>query len=210
MTAIRELRSGERHRAADIIHRAFARDPMALFITPPGSRGADDPAVNLADVNYGLKYGRVMTTGDLDGVSIWLPPGLTEMTLFRMMLTGSLKSMWAMGWGASRRLLGYCRHMDEVHEQTLPGPHWYLFILAVEPDRQSQGLGGQLISPGIAWAEADGLPLYLETMNHRALKFYQRQGFRVVRQSSPPKGGPEFFSLIRRPGSGEGWERQTA
>lgn len=56
-------------------------------------------------------------------------------------------------------------------------PHWYLALLAVDPDWQGRGLGGALLRPGLERADDEGLPCYLETQKEANLAFYGRYGF---------------------------------
>ena len=58
-------------------------------------------------------------------------------------------------------------------------PHWYLWFLGVEPERQGQGFGSVLLRALSARAEADRVPCYLETDKATSVKIYERHGYRV-------------------------------
>jgi GNAT superfamily N-acetyltransferase len=81
-------------------------------------------------------------------------------------------------------------------------PHWLLDQLAVEPDAQGRGIGGAMIRHAIATAEADGLPLFLETAVPANLALYRRHGFEVFAEGDAPGGGPHVWFLRRDPGTG--------
>jgi ribosomal protein S18 acetylase RimI-like enzyme len=78
--------------------------------------------------------------------------------------------------------------------------HWYLWGLGVEPSRQGQGIGGMLIQPVLARADASGLPCYLETMNEKNVPFYEKHGFKIVSDAEVPRHGLRVWAMLREPG----------
>jgi predicted N-acetyltransferase YhbS len=78
-------------------------------------------------------------------------------------------------------------------------PHMYLSVLGTEPSAQGRGLGSAAISPGLAFADAEGLPAFLESSKERNLDFYARFGFRVMGELRLPGGGPPMWPMWREP-----------
>ena len=71
-------------------------------------------------------------------------------------------------------------------------------ILGVDTVKQGQGIGGSIIQPILARAEADGLRCcYLETMKERNVVFYEKNGFEVLVEDDIPNGGPHFWTMKR-------------
>ncbi len=71
-------------------------------------------------------------------------------------------------------------------------------MLGVDPERQGQGIGGQIIAPVLERADRDGLPCYLETMKERNVAFYQKHGFEVV-VDDVFKGELHYWTMKRPP-----------
>ena len=84
--------------------------------------------------------------------------------------------------------------MDEAHPRF---PHWYLPWLGVDPARQGQGLGGDLLAHGLQRVDEDHLPAYLETPNPRTIPLYERHGFEVTGQTQSPTCPPVTLMLRR-------------
>ena len=74
-------------------------------------------------------------------------------------------------------------------------PHWYLDVLAVDPARQGAGLGTRAVSAGLARADAEGAPCYLETARSANLPLYHRLGFETV--STAPLDDLRVWGLWR-------------
>ncbi len=87
-------------------------------------------------------------------------------------------------------------------ERRYPGdPHWYLYMLAVDPARQGGGVGTALLEAGLARADSDALPAYLEATTERNCVLYARFGFEAGRPLRYPLGSPPLFPMLRPPSS---------
>lgn len=59
--------------------------------------------------------------------------------------------------------------------------HWYLWIMATSPEKARQGFGGLALRYLIEKAEADKIPIYLQTSSASAsaTDFYLAHGFKI-------------------------------
>jgi len=195
------LTSSQLPEAGAVLGRAFFDDPLLTYILPDESkRGPQVRWFMEHGAKYGQTHGEVYTTvGKVEGNAVWLPPGEVKMTMARMARAGLLFAPFKFGVGGFNRFLGAVNYLEHLHERDLPQRHWYLLILGVDPPRQGQGVGGALIQPVLARADAEGLPCYLETMKTRNVPFYQKHGFEVVVEDDLPKGGCHFWTMKRMP-----------
>jgi predicted N-acetyltransferase YhbS len=79
-------------------------------------------------------------------------------------------------------------------------PHWYLQTLAVEPGSQRGGIGTALMQPGLDRADAEGMPVYLETQRQSNIPYYRRFGFELTDEVSLHDSPPLW--LMWRPARG--------
>ncbi|HET9979421.1 MAG TPA: GNAT family N-acetyltransferase [Ktedonobacterales bacterium] len=188
-------------RIAAMLARAFQHDPLMRYAIPDaGQRRRLLPRLIALNVRYGCRYGEVYTTPNYEGAAIWLSPGQTRMTLWRILRAGIFTApLWA-PWPALRRLAVSGDHSASLHARCLTGPHWYLAQIGVEPAAQRQGLASRLLRPMLARIDAANLPCYLETENAANIMFYQRLGFHVAAEDTSP-GYPPIWGMIRS-GSG--------
>lgn len=71
----------------------------------------------------------------------------------------------------------------------LKRPYYYLDFVAVKPELQGQGRGSKLISTVCRYADEQGLPVMLFTNDERDITFYERNGFRIIGQTTSEKYG---------------------
>ncbi len=187
-----------------VLARAFDDDPMMTYILPDDAARMKSGAwFFTAAAKYGNKFGEIYTTADgVEGDAIWLPPGQQKVSPWRMAQVGMLAAPLHFGFSAFGRFLTVVNHVEHLHDRDMPQPHWYLMVLGVDPPRQGQGVGGALIAPKLAQADAEALPCYLETMKARNVTFYEKHGFAIVHEGDIPKGGPHFWTMKRMPRSG--------
>ncbi len=118
------------------------------------------------------------------------PPGLrARLTALRGALGAGLHGM--------RNYLRIDAHMQARHPEA---PHYYLFIVGVEPSEQGRGHGRTLLAALNARADADGLPCYLETDRESNVPLYARMGYRVLTDERiAAVGGLRMWTMRRDP-----------
>jgi ribosomal protein S18 acetylase RimI-like enzyme len=191
------LNSGRLAEAGRLVAAAFEDDPATSFLYPDSSRRRG----YLWAINVGLKIdlplGATYTTPapDIEGVAAFCPPGCYA------------RPWWVEAWhyragplrvppGTILRAMRVFNVVSRVHPKE---PHWYLQTLAVRPDRQREGVGSFLIAPTLERADADALPVYLETTKEANLAYYRRFGFEVQEELTFAGGELRVWTMLRPP-----------
>ncbi|RLC58689.1 MAG: GNAT family N-acetyltransferase [Chloroflexi bacterium] len=189
---------------AAMLARAFHDDPPSIWFFPDEKKRRIAMRGDFtAATRYGLRYGDVYVPDESpDGAAIWLPPGNPVVSALGMLRVG-FREMASIplkvGFGYLPRYFRVMRQMDELHKRDVPKRHWYLMVLGVEPERQGQGVGSALIGPGLARADGDRLPCYLETSKEINVVFYKKHGFEVLQEVPLGEDGPLMWTMLRQP-----------
>jgi ribosomal protein S18 acetylase RimI-like enzyme len=199
MPAIMPLERRSLDRAVLTSARAFSPDPMITWVFPDAAgRLAGSRALMRVLVEYGLRYGRVTASHDAQAVCVWIPPG-RGITIPRLIRSGMLGVPLRTGLGPFSRFMAANETMDRIHKARVPGPHWYLFGVAVDPELHNRGIGSAIIREGLALADRESRPCYLETSEPRNLALYKRLGFVVLQEAILGRGGPPAWAMLRQP-----------
>ncbi|MEV6418562.1 GNAT family N-acetyltransferase [Streptomyces sp. NPDC051662] len=89
--------------------------------------------------------------------------------------------------------------VEAAAEHTPKEPHWYLAVIGADPAAQGQGHGAALLRSGLAKADTEGLPAYLESSKPSNLPVYEHFGFAVREEVRLPGGGPVLWAMRREP-----------
>ncbi len=188
--------------AAAAYTRAFMDDPFSMWVTPdPVRREHDLPLFFRMAMRYAMRYGGRVEVDDErpHAVATWLAPTHPLPTNLGMLRTGLLGMLWAGGWSGAGRFFTFGEQLEGLHARDVTQPHWYLWLLAVDPPCQGKGLGGALLRSRLRAADRQGLPCYLETAKESNVSLYQRFGFEVLRHPKLGKDGPRFWTMLRAP-----------
>jgi ribosomal protein S18 acetylase RimI-like enzyme len=166
--------------AGALLGRAFQDNPVyrAIFAhLDDGARARAVGRMKLAFTGAAVRRQEaegVWVDGELAGVSLVCAPGQYPHSLgvFLRHARGTL----GMGWRSIRQLLRADAYMRSRHFR---GPHYYLFVLGVEPTRQRQGLGRELLRSLAARVDGHRVSAYLETDRASSVALYRSVGFEV-------------------------------
>jgi GNAT superfamily N-acetyltransferase len=194
--AARVARTEEVPELAAVLTRAFEADPPSRWILDDDATYADR-ATRFYELLLGeeVPRGHVLTTDDHAGVAIWQAPGQWGFHEERLpALIAQMSEIYGERFSVA---LGTFATMVERH----PGdPHWYLWVIGVDPGRHGEGVGSRLMAPVLERADAERVPAYLEASTPRsAAGVYARAGFEVTEVWNLPDGGPPVTGMWRPP-----------
>jgi ribosomal protein S18 acetylase RimI-like enzyme len=201
-----ELREADASDLASLIETtsaAYRADPLIRYFVRDDGRQADGLRwlFDFCLREQALPHGQVTMTCDGSACAAWLPTANARASMSPLEQVLLLPRM-ARICSVARvpRLLATMRLLER-HHPTAP-PHHYLYLLAVLPERQRQGLGSALLQAGLRRIDQARAATYLETASERNLAFYRRHGFAVTGEARLPLGGPKVWFLWREPQAG--------
>ncbi|MDP9166171.1 MAG: GNAT family N-acetyltransferase [Actinomycetota bacterium] len=130
-------------------------------------------------------------SGGIGGAALWDPPGA-----WRQTRAEELRAMpgLLLAFGRSMKR-GYV--LEEMMKKAHPEePHWYLAIIGSDPTVRGKGYGQALMSSRLDRCDAEHAPAYLESSNPDNVPYYQRFGFEITGEITPP-GGPTLIAMWR-------------
>jgi GNAT superfamily N-acetyltransferase len=182
---IRSATSADIDRLTDTITLAFRDDPVwSVALAREDGRTDHQHAYWRLFVSDAIDLGEVRLADDGAAVSVWIPPGATEIT---PATEGALEAFNLANLGeiGSTEMAKLYRQFEANHPSD--PPHAYLSLLATHPERRGRGIGQALLVANLERWDALAVPAYLESTNPANDHRYKRAGFRRV-------GG---FSAIR-------------
>lgn len=200
-SSARRAGATDQQRMAATLAAAFADDPVFSWLLPPGVPSRERRMLTLFAglVRSYVTKDHSFMAGDGDAVALWAPPGRWETPM------GDIFSQLGPFLGALRFRAIHslrCLLTVEKHHPKDP-PHWYLGFLGTVPERQSQGLGSELLREVLQVADRDGTAAYLESSNPRNIPLYRRHGFEVVEELPMPGDCPPVWRMWRSAGAAE-------
>lgn len=188
-------------RGAELLVDAFWNDPLNLYFIPEGENRRKLFTDYLQfRLRFAIRYGEVYSTSpDFEGIAAWFPPGMSNMTYFRMMRVGGLKLVRLLGTDTISRMNRIASHVAGLRKQYLPEPHWHLFPIAVDPKHQGKGYASALMRPMLDRIQSEGLPCFLETLDEKLVSLYEHFGFEVIYKESIPEIELSDWGMVRSP-----------
>ena len=173
MPEVRSADASLQARAIDTIVLGFAADPMTRWVWPDASEYLRImPRFVKAFGGRAFEHGTADITEGTRAAALWLPPGVEpDDAEMGAVMEGALRPEIAEDVGA------VLKGMAEYHPRE---PHWYLPLIAADPNRIGQGLGALLMKHALRRCDEQGIAAYLESSNPRNISLYERHGFRII------------------------------
>ena len=197
------LRLDESHviRAGAVLARAFHHDPFFSCLIPDSSQ-REQHAHHVMEtlVRYSVSCGEVYATSQhFEGVAVWLPAERVKMTFWRGLKSGGAAIVLNLGLRSTFRQLSAADLMCSMHQRLARIPHWYLYLLAVEPAAKGKGHASRLVNAMLKRLDAEGLACYLDNTNESNLPMYNHFGFGLLEEYTLPNTGVRLWAMLRPP-----------
>jgi ribosomal protein S18 acetylase RimI-like enzyme len=197
-----KLEADQRKRAAEVVASAFFNYPMMIHYFPDAKKRERRLSWYMKNVlNSAMRYGEVFVTSDLTGVLFILPPGHTRLTTKEYVKCGFLMTPLVMGYKRYTASSECEKFVADTHERLMNGrEHYYLWGLVTDPKAQRKGIGSALVKIITDKADAENVPIYLETHDETNVTYYERFGFKLIHTDVIPGHGLDIWCMLREAG----------
>ena len=151
----------------------FATDPMTRWVWPdPSDYLRIMPQFANAFGGKAFELGTAYVTEGARAAALWLPPGVEpdEAAMGAVMAQSPRPDI-------AEDIGNVLEGMAKYHPKE---PHWYLPLIAADPNWTGKGLGSLLMKHALRRCDQEGVPAYLESSNPKNISLYERHGFRIV------------------------------
>lgn len=187
--------------ASELLARAFHNYPLfANFIPAVSERSLLLPYLFQFLIRYSVLYGEVYATSPrLEGIAVCFESEKAKMTLWKMIRVMGFTLIYDYFRAAKliSKLLSYNEYASKLQNRYAHYPHWYLFLIGVDPVFQGRGYVSALIRPIIGRLDREGLPCYLETQDEKNIPIYEHYGFKVVEKGTVPGTELNHWAMLR-------------
>ncbi|HEX7555612.1 MAG TPA: GNAT family N-acetyltransferase [Leptolinea sp.] len=193
----------QKKKASEVVAASFYDYPMFTFYFPDPRRRARYLPWYLENVlNCALRYGEVFTNPEISGVIFTLPPGHTKISDWEYIQNGFLLTPFLLGFHNYQQSMDCEYFVGDTQIKLLKDrPRYYLWGLAIDPNHKRQGIGTALLQPVLAKADAEKMPVYLETHDEKNVLYYQKHGFDLILTTRIPKHELPIWCMLREPGA---------
>jgi len=193
MTDILEAQGAHHAMVAETLTQAFHTDPaLSYILQDEGSRPRRLKRLFDLIIADDSKVGRVVQSAGNEAAALWRSPGNAD-SGDEPLIAQLIPMLRIFGIALPRAM----RVVEGIDKNRPKGDFWYLHFVGVRPAHQGKGWGGRIIREGLARADAEGLPSWLETATPENVPLYQRLGFVIQCEWDVPKGGPHFWGMMR-------------
>ena len=140
-----------------------------------------------------LRYGAcflLMEASEVVAVALLVPPNKKDLHDPNLCIltsavcrAGNPPAPWNSGEGEAK-LNALAAAMAKVHHEVMHKQmHWYLQIVATSVNHQHKGYGSKLLEFLVSLSDRYNVPMFLETIGDRNIRFYSKFGFEVCEKS---------------------------
>ncbi|NLV75202.1 MAG: GNAT family N-acetyltransferase [Chloroflexi bacterium] len=197
---IQPLDGARLEQSGALLGRAFTNDPVYAAILPDALARLEQLTwLNTRLLRFVLRRGLLYTTTTLEGVLGCLTPEHPSLNAWDVLTSGLLSTPQHLGQAGCRRLRHYNQARARLRRTHAPRPHWYFFVLGVDPLYQGTGIGTRLMQRALADAAAAGAGVYVEATTLANARFYERLGLERLAEGELPGSAVPFWTLGKAP-----------
>ncbi|MEU6663185.1 GNAT family N-acetyltransferase [Streptomyces sp. NPDC046821] len=200
--AIRRATEDDRAALVRLLDLAFMDDPVSGWVFPDlAHRRRTHAGLMAAFVDIALAQGWADMTEDGTAAALWLSvPGAEAAAAVKTDAGDAPAQLRAAVDPDNERVEKIGRLTSAAHPRGRA--HEYLWMIAVEPARQGEGLGTALMTPVLDRCDRDGEAAYLEASSARSRGLYERLGFTCHGSGITLPDGPTMWPMWRDPQGG--------
>jgi len=197
-----QLKRSQIDYAAEVLTRAFEKDPLFIAYFPDSTKRTEQNYQLMKFcIRYSMRLGEVYTTSPkLEGIALWQFEDSLEKQKEkpRSLFANWLSFRLEVDLGEIvQNVYSIYEHIISTQHELIPSAHWYLQIIGVDPFFQKKGFASRLIKPMLARIDKEQLSCYLDTNIEKNVEIYQYFGFKILKKYQIPGTNVINWSMLR-------------
>jgi len=180
---LHKIRKKDLKNTVNVLTNAFSEDSMWKKVFDDEEKNR---VLTEVMVRFCMKYGNVLSTSDnLEGIMA-IAPHDKEMTILRVILSGSFFLSLKISKEAKKMEI-LSKAVEEAKKSLNLDQYIHLLIMGVSQEFQGKGFGRKLLRALIEKAQTEKKSIYLETQKEDNINFYKKFGFVVKKKIILPE-----------------------
>ncbi len=192
-------------KASKVAARAFQDDPLYLEYYPDSIEREIKNYIRCKNmILVGILSGEVYTTSEnLEGIAVWNPYGIKDFIIGKQskeIIRESRKIRREMFSDPvlAKKISNSMEIYSSLQNKYANFPHWYLTMIAVDPQHQKKGYASMLLKAKLKELDKQNLPCYLNAQSERNITLYENFGFKIVAKTKIPKSAFYYYGMLRK------------
>ncbi|MBY9006073.1 MAG: GNAT family N-acetyltransferase [Candidatus Lokiarchaeota archaeon] len=187
-------------KASSVLANAFSEDPIwKRIINEFNLNNETIPKIYEMPIRYCMRYGDVFASSkSLEGVIALVPGRKAIMTVWSAIRSGAFLLGVKLGMKFGKKIRRIFKIIEDDKKNLNIGQYYYIYIFGVSDVYQGKGFGGKILRAIIDRSEKEGKSLYLETETVENVKFYEKFGFKVMKEIRLPELDLPMWEMVRK------------
>lgn len=184
---------------ADAAADAYRDYPLHLWFMNGKYDYEDSKLVMLITLKTMLSTGLIYSESEeLNGFTVWMPPGFTGNSTFPFIANGGLKLIFHSGIGTISKLLKYESFAMGLKKKYTNNEDCYLYNLSVRASAQGKGIASKLLRPMLNYCAEQNKVVYLETNKSKNVDMYKHFGFELCEEALIPGSSVNHYAMLKK------------
>lgn len=174
-------------KASKCLTESFYNYPIFTYLLPViKNREKKLKIIITFSIKLGVRNGEVITSSNCEEcASIWYFPYNKNISFLDVINAGIIKVILIIGLKDFITLMKFNNYKSNERNILLKDNNYYfLDMIGVNPNYQKKGLASSILKSKINDIKNEGYKCYLETSNKSNITFYQKLGFKLVKEYS--------------------------
>jgi ribosomal protein S18 acetylase RimI-like enzyme len=187
-------------RLVQIAENAFSKDTLYSYLAPDESRRA---SYFETIIRHGYEKGKIIADATNyekpTSFAIWMKSSEAFANPYERYHNGQVHYFRQIPFMKIFDILRWEQYVLRVRRTLAYDDAAYLWMVAVSPEFQRDGLGARLIEPVLSTAMQNGrTPIVLEAYTNEQIAYFERFGFKVEHSEQPYHKGPPVAFMVWR------------
>lgn len=133
----------------------------------------------------------------LHSAAVIQPCDQSRISVWRYIRSGNFRILFKLGIPSAIRMLRFESFAERIKDKYVSSNCWYFYALVTLPEHRGQGFASKVMRDVLRFLDENQQDCYLETMDPKNVKIYERYGFELKEATKFPHADFTLYAMVR-------------